>query len=163
MHVQRNNPIGPDMMYLHLKGPTPWGSDAHIEDQSFRDTMHVQWANPTHTCTCVHGRCRKNHLYGILSLHREEFILGMLLQATMPRIKLRKYRSSVHKRLSKMHTVKWNRMHVHVTMCGVRVCHHHQTGYRVPQVLYVSLVHKNLPYIYVQVYIRNNASVRTNA
>ena len=56
MHVQRNNPIGPDMMYLHLKGPTPWGSDAHIEDQSFRDTMHVQWANPTHTCTCVHGR-----------------------------------------------------------------------------------------------------------
>ena len=41
--------------------------------------------------------------------------------------KVREYRSSVYKKkTSKIHTVKWNRIHVHVTMCGVSVCHHHQ-------------------------------------
>ena len=35
--------------------------------------------------------------------------------------------------------------------------------YCVPYVLYVSVVHKNMSYDGVQVYIRNNASVCTNA
>ena len=72
------------------------------EDQPYEDMM--QWANPicsyTYLCTCERSSYisyRKNHLYGELSRRREELLKGMLLQATMPRIKLREYRSSVHK------------------------------------------------------------------
>ena len=43
----------------------------------------------------------------------------------MPRIKLKEYRSSVHKPLQKC-TQSNGRMYVHA--CGMRVCHHHQTG-----------------------------------
>ena len=38
-----------DMMYLYVL----W---AHIEDQSFEGTMHIQWANSIHVCSYTHVR-----------------------------------------------------------------------------------------------------------
>ena len=70
------------------------------------------------------------------------------------------YRSSVHNPTQKC--TQLNGIDpVHVTKCGVKVCHHH---YCVPHELYVSVgvVHKNMPYDGVQVYIRNNSSVCTS-
>ena len=53
---------------------------------------------------------------------------------------------------------------MHVTKCGVRVCHLHQTGlFCATSTVFVSVVHKNMPYDGVQVYIRNNSSVCTSA
>ena len=43
----------------------------------------------------------------------------------------------------------------------MRLCHHHQTGLLCT--VFVSVVHKNMSYDGAQVYIRNNASVCTNA
>ena len=75
----------------------------------------------------------------------------------MPRIKLREYRSSVHKPPQKCTQLN-GRMHV------LRVCHHHQIGLLcATSTVFVSVVHKNMSYDGVQVYIRNNASVCTNA
>ena len=48
---------------------------------------------------------------------------------------------------------------VHVTKCVIII----RLVYCVPHVLYVSVVHKNMPYDGVQVYIRNNSSVCTSA
>ena len=70
----------------------------------------------------------------------------------MPRIKLREYRSTVHKPPQKC-------TQLNGSACGVRVCHHHQTGLLCATC--VSVVHKNMSYDGVQVYIRNNASVCT--
>ena len=53
---------------------------------------------------------------------------------------------------------------MHVTKCGVKVCHHHQTGLLCATcTVYVSVVHQNMSYDGVQVYIRNNSSVCTSA
>ena len=61
-----------------------------------------------------------------------------------------------------MHTVKWNRSRA----CD-KVCHHHQTGLlcatSTVRESSVGVVHKNMPYDGVQVYIRNNSSVCTSA
>ena len=73
-------------------------------------------------------------------------------------------RSSVHKPTQKR--TQLNGIDpVHVTKCGVKVCHHHHTSFMCATVLYVSVgvVHKNMPYDGVQVYIRNNSSVCTSA
>ena len=54
-----------------------------------------------------------------------------------------------------MHTVKW----YNARACGLRECHHHQTGLLcATSTVFMSVVHKNMPYDGVQVYIRNNAS-----
>ena len=59
-----------------------------------------------------------------------------------------------------MHTVK----RYNARACGVRVCHHHQTGLLcATSTVFVSVVYKNISYDGVQVYIRNNTSVCTNA
>ena len=59
-----------------------------------------------------------------------------------------------------MHTVKWQ----NARACGVRVCHHHQIGLlRATSTVFVSVVHTNMSYDGVKVYIHNNASVCTNA
>ena len=64
----------------------------------------------------------KNHLYGKPSLHKEEYFGNNAGE------KLREwYRSSVHKPTQKC--TQLNGIDpVHVTKCGVKVCHHHQTG-----------------------------------
>ena len=59
-------------------------------------------------------------------------------------MKLREYRSSVHKPPQKCTQLN-GRMHVHVH--GVRVCHHHQTGLLcATSTVFVSVVHKNRSY-----------------
>ena len=53
---------------------------------------------------------------------------------------------------------------VHVTKCGVKVCHHHQTGLLCATcTVFVSVVHKNMSYKGVQVYVRKYSSVCTSA
>ena len=66
----------------------------------------------------------ENHLYGKLSLHRgyTECFYRQQCRGKSKRVQ----KLSIQKKPSKIHTVKWNRIHVHVTMCGVSVCHHHQ-------------------------------------
>ena len=62
-------------------------------------------------------------------------------------------RSSVHKPTQKCTQLN-EKDPVHVTKCGVKVCHHHQTGLLCATcTVYVSVVHKNMPYDGVQVYI----------
>ena len=60
IHVQKNDPIWTQVTCVY-KGPTLWGSDAQIEDQSYEQTMHIQLSNPmghcmytvaTYLCTC---------------------------------------------------------------------------------------------------------------
>ena len=101
--------------------------------------------------------CMKNHLYGKLSLHTRELLYGMLLQATMPRIKLREYRSSVHNPPQKCTQLN-GRMHMRMWCEIVSPSSDCATC-----TVFVSVVHKNMSYDGVQVYIRNNASVCTNA
>ena len=55
---------------------------------------------------------------------------------------------------------------VHVTKCGVRVSHHHQTALVCATCTVrasMGVVHKNMPCDGVQVYIHNNSSVCTSA
>ena len=67
----------------------------------------------------------------------------------MPRIKLGEYQNC---------TQINDRMHMHM------VCLYHLTGLLcATSTVIVSVVHKNMSYYGVQVYIRNNASVCTNA
>ena len=90
MHVQKNNPIGTRGTCVY-KGPTLWGSDAQIEDQSYEHTMHVQssilWTlhvrSYTYLCTCESSMSgTKNHLYGKPNLHKEEFVIGVIFVRT---------------------------------------------------------------------------------
>ena len=78
----------------------------------------------------------------------------------MPRIKLREYRSSVHKPPQKC--TQLNGIDpVHVTKCGVRVCHHHQTGLLcATSTVFVSVVHKNMSYDGVPVKMQVCAQMR---
>ena len=128
MHVQKNNPIGTRGTCVY-KGPTLWGSDAQIEDQSYKHMMHVQSSNPmgyyVHVraalCKVRRNIYMENPACTKRSCYKECF-------GNNAGEKLRKwYRSSVHKPTEKC--TQLNGIdHVHVTKCGVRVCHHHQTG-----------------------------------
>ena len=105
------------------------GLDAQIEDQSYEHTIHdsrpILWdaaCSYTYLCTCDgFMSCRKNHLYGKPSLHKEELLQGMLRQQC--REKLREwYRSSVHKPTQKC-TQSNGIDPVHVTKCkSVKEC-----------------------------------------
>ena len=87
----------------------------------------------------------KNHLYGKpactkRSCYKECF-------GNNAGEKLREWcRSSVHKPTQKC--TQLNGIDpVHVTKCGVKVCHHHQTGLLCATcTVFVSVVHKNMPY-----------------
>ena len=65
-------------------------------------------------CTCGGSiSCMKNHLYGKNQPVQRGIVIRNAIQATMPRIKLREYRSSVHKPPQKCTQLN-GRMHVDV-------------------------------------------------
>ena len=131
MHVQKNNPIGTRGTCVY-KGPTLWGS-MHKQRTNSMSTQctyrrPMLWNNAcsyTYLCTCEgFMSCKKHHLYGKprpacteRSCYKECFGSNAVREW---------YRSSVHKPTQKC--TQLNGINpVHVTKCGVRVRHHHQT------------------------------------
>ena len=89
---QSYGPMGTQCMYNPIgtqgtcvcKGPTLWGSDAQIEDQSYEHTVSQSYgmlhvATHTYVCTYVHVRVlchvgRTIYMGNPASLHKEELL-----------------------------------------------------------------------------------------
>ena len=180
MQAQRTNPTGHrgstyrDKIYVQRTNHMGlWGHNACTKEHSYRDTRYlcVQRTNPMGIGCTNRGPILYVHVRALCQVRRTIYMGNPACTkrscykecfSNNAGEKLREwYRSSVHKPTQKC--TQLNGIDpVHVTKCGVKVCHHHQT---VPHVLHVSVgvVHKNMPYDGVQVYIRNNSSVCTSA